>query len=243
MIALSFFPWEQAPRVIDFLLILLLWRIARILTAEKGKDDLASAKGIDARRMSGEASEREAGLTDLPNVGRGDESSQNGREFVMHSLFLWHSYRLVCKSGPKECFHYCTGLHVSGRFVITDVVPVNFASRSLGHVRVDDGSSIRALEALDGWGLPLLAHVHSHPGCGAEATLPSPTDKRFLKTLAKGGHIAIGLIFARDGYFRVFADSSLSFRLTLVGNHVEQIGPDVYRLSAVAGEHLSVGVA
>jgi hypothetical protein len=230
----SALDWQQFPRLVDLLIVLVLCQLISAVTRAR--------TGIVAENGKLSRSIRKTKPTGAKQLGK-DQAQDTTIGFVVHTFFLWQSFRLVCKSGPLEFFHYCTGAAVDDCFVVTDIVPVCFASQTLGRVRVADESNIRALEALDGWGLPLLAHVHSHPGSGADATIPSETDRRFANRLAKGGHNAIGLIFARDGHFRVFADPSIKFTLTIVGNHVQQIEQNLYRLAPVAGECLSVGLA
>lgn len=48
----------------------------------------------------------------------------------------------------------------------------------------------------------LLAHFHSHPGNGADATHRSGIDEDFRKRLESAGHVAVMAIFGRDGFIR-----------------------------------------
>lgn len=162
-------------------------------------------------------------------------------KFVVDALFLADSFRYVCGAGLDEVFHYVTGVELDGTFVLTRIVPVAFSEQSSGGVRVEDGSNIRTLERLDGWGLPLLAHFHSHPGVGMSATTPSGKDRRFVGRLARGGHIAVGAIFSRDGFVRFYAHDSVPFSVEVKGHHVEGVGEDVFKVD-VAERRIPVAV-
>jgi hypothetical protein len=161
--------------------------------------------------------------------------------FIVDGLFLMSSYRYVCghngvgARGTLEVFHYVCGLRLDdGTFVMGHIVPVAFAEQTVVRVRVTNGSNISALEKLDQLGLPLTAHIHSHPGKGPGATYPSITDRRFQERLERGGHVAIGGIFApgerHEAFVRFFAGDSSRFEIDVRGNNVEEVENNVYRL-------------
>lgn len=169
----------------------------------------------------------------------GDHGKQPTR-FVIDSIVLLESFRYVCKhdrgsnGGFREVFHYATGVQVDqNTFVIGHIVPVTFSRQSAGGVRVADDSNIRALESLDRLGMPLLAHFHSHPGHGVQANHPSSVDRAFQERLERGGHIAIGGIFSRDGFVRFFAGDPARFAVEVQGNHFRKVEDHVYQLSVV----------
>ena len=184
--------------------------------------------------MTAESS-AEADEADQPKKRNRGTESTGGPEnkelrFVVDALFLADSFEFVCSAGRNEVFHYVTGVPVDGTFVLTRIVPVSFSHQSAVRVRVDDRSNIQTLEWLDEWDLALLGHFHSHPGDGAAGTTPSWTDRRFIERLARGGHVAVGAIFSRDGYVRFYADESIRFSVEVKGRHVEKIDENVFKL-------------
>lgn len=158
--------------------------------------------------------------------------------FLIDSLLLMQSYRYVCPAqarrhanGFQEAFHYATGVRVDERtYVITRIVPVRYSEQSAGGVRVADGSNIEALATLDRLGLPLLGHMHSHPGFGREANRPSSTDRSFQERLERGRHIAIGAIFSRDGFVRWFAGDLDRFVVEVQGKNVRKVADNEFQL-------------
>jgi hypothetical protein len=173
---------------------------------------------------------------DKPAVESTDEPNEEKTRFVVDAMLLADSFHYVCGSGRDEVFHYVTGLTVDGTYVLTRIVPVDFSRQSPGGVRVEDDSNIRALEQLDEWGVPLLGHIHSHPGNGVGGTTPSGIDRRFVERLACGGHVAIGAIFSRDGYVRFYAHESTRFSVEVQGHRVERIEENVFKLEVADGE-------
>ncbi|MHB9080386.1 MAG: MPN domain-containing protein [Pirellulaceae bacterium] len=170
-----------------------------------------------------------------------------GTRFLVDALTLRRSFEVVCPEGQtdgfREVFHYATGLRVcDDTFVISHIVPVEFTRQSVVGVLVADGSNIERLAWLDKLGLPLVCHVHSHPGFGPGATCPSGTDARFQERLERGGHVAIGVIFCRDGHCRFFAGDGRRFVVEVQGNQVEKVDDNVYRVS-LADEDVSFAAA
>src|SRR5579863_7422824 len=96
-------------------------------------------------------------------------------------------------------------------------------------VVADMPSMHNLLIKLEQYGHKFLAHFHSHPGKGPEATHPSGTDQNFQRRLEQGGHLALMAIFSRDGYIR-FMRSDRNFDLEIYGKGVERYASGVYRL-------------
>jgi hypothetical protein len=159
----------------------------------------------------------------------------------MSSLLIAESFRHVCPppsrirpriNGFREEFHYATGLRIDARtYVVSHIVPVQYARQDAGGVRVLDASNISALAKLDELGLPLVMHFHSHPGFGREANHPSSTDRAFQERLERGGHVAIGGIFSRDGFLRFFAGDDGRFAIEVHGSNVRKLSDVEYRIT------------
>lgn len=172
-------------------------------------------------------------------TGENKVATAEGRQrFVVTASFLAKSWRFVCGAGREapgrqgdEVFHYAVGVPVDPTtFLITEFVGVEFSAQSSSFLKVSDASNIRALEWLDDWGLALGCHFHSHPGFGAGATRPSATDRRFQERLERGGHVAVGGIFSRDGYLRFFGGEERGFVVDVQGRHIREIEEHVYKL-------------
>ncbi|MEX0704017.1 MAG: Mov34/MPN/PAD-1 family protein [Planctomycetales bacterium] len=181
-----------------------------------------------------------------PDRERGDgravepDETESVERFVIDSWVVRESFRKVCgqcRRGENfvESFHYASGMRVRDTHVIAHIVPVAFAMQSAGGVRVADESNIAALAELDRIGLPLVAHFHSHPGFGRTANFPSQTDRAFQERLEAGGYVTVGGIFSRDGYLRFFAGDDRQFNVEVIGNGVETLGPNEFRLAVADG--------
>jgi hypothetical protein len=75
----------------------------------------------------------------------------------------------------------------------------------------------------DDLGVPIVAHCHSHPGSGPGGTCPSGTDRKYVADLAAGSSRLLGLIFARDGYFRAYAHDGFDFDVEIFGNGIRKV--------------------
>jgi hypothetical protein len=167
--------------------------------------------------------------------------------FCVDSIFLAAAARYLLRPDIKkwdfdlvERFHYATGGQIDDRtYTINHIIPVDYAKQSCVYLSVDDSSNINQLAKLDSWGVPLVAHFHSHPSNGPEANHPSGIDRSFQERLERGGHVAIGGIFSQDGYLRFFAGDDSRFQISIFGNHVKEISKNVYRID-MASEDLPI---
>jgi len=93
-------------------------------------------------------------------------------------------------------------------------------------------STHNLLIKLEQFGHKFLAHFHSHPGNGADATYPSGTDTNFQKRLESAGHLAVMAIFSRDGFVR-FIRLDQNFEIEIYGEGVKNHAPGVYHLTSL----------
>lgn len=176
-----------------------------------------------------------------------EASNDRPTRFIIDSLFLESSYRYLCLRGEShsttrlEAFHFVAGVRaMPSVYVFGHVVPVTFELQTSTRVRVSGRSSITAFERLDRVGMPVVGHAHTHPGRGPQATHPSITDRRFQDDLERGGHIAVGAIFAagtaNEAFVRFFAGGKKPFEIEMHGANIEEIESHVYRLRLADGD-------
>lgn len=170
-----------------------------------------------------------------------DESEK--RTYLVSARFLREAYRhLFDDLGGqfKERFFYVGGYRVRAsncEYVWDHVVPVAFSEQSSVGVLVDIQSGAAALDTLRETGLFLVGHVHSHPGFGPSANIPSSTDAAFVKSLATGRSVALGAIFSRSkepdkAFVRFYADPSIApFHISIEGKGAEEIDENLFQLN------------
>jgi hypothetical protein len=150
------------------------------------------------------------------------------RRYAVSSLFL-HECAKKLTADLNEQFFFITGSEVEGIHVLDQPAEFAHQRRTPMGVVADMPSTHNVLIKLEQFGHKFLAHFHSHPGRGPDATLPSGTDENFQRRLEKAGHVALMAIFSRDGYIR-FIRLDRKFDLEIYGEGVEINAPDVYRL-------------
>lgn len=156
-------------------------------------------------------------------------SAHSGRRYAVSSLFLHESFRKLT-ADPDEQFFFITGSEINGVLVLDQWAEFAHQKRSMFGVTGDTGSTHRLLIKMEQFGHKLLAHFHSHPGKGADATSPSGTDENFQKRLESAGHVAVMAIFSRDGYVR-FIRLDHNLEIEIYGSGVEKNAPGIYRLT------------
>ena len=150
--------------------------------------------------------------------------------FVVSSLFLRDCYEKLT-ADANEQFFFITGSVVEGVHVLDQCAEFAHHRRSRLGVVADIPSTHNLLIKLEQFGHQFLAHFHSHPGRGLEATMPSGIDESFQHRLERGGHVALMGIFSRDGYVR-FVRRDQNFELEPYGKGVIRHAPTVYRLTS-----------
>jgi hypothetical protein len=162
----------------------------------------------------------EAENTGSPNTGP--------RRYAVSSLFLHDCFQKLT-ADTNEQFFSITGSEVEGVLVLDQCAEFAHQRRTPMGVVGDFPSTHNVLIKLEQFGHKFLAHFHSHPGTGPDATHPSGTDEGFQKRLEGGGHLALMAIFSRDGYVR-FIRMDQNFEIEIYGEGVENHAPGIYRL-------------
>ncbi len=153
------------------------------------------------------------------------------RRYVVSSLFLHDSFKKLT-ADPDEQFFFVTGSEAEGTLVLDQSVEFAHERRNRLSVVANMPSTHNLLIKLEQFGHKLLAHFHSHPGEGADATKPSGTDENFQKRLESAGHLAVMAIFSRDGFVR-FVRLDQNFEIEIYGEGVENYAPGIYRLKNI----------
>jgi hypothetical protein len=118
---------------------------------------------------------------------------------------------------------------VEGVLVLDQWAEFAHQKRSMVGVTGEPRATHGLLIKLEQFGHRLLAHFHSHPGDGADATNPSGIDENFQRRLESAGHVAVMAIFSRDGFVR-FVRLDHNLEVEIYGNGVEKHAPGIYRL-------------
>lgn len=156
----------------------------------------------------------------------------NHRRYAVSSLFLHESFKKLT-ADEDEQFFFITGSEVERVLVLDQWAEFAHQKRSMMGVTADTRSTHSLLIKLEQFKHRLLAHFHSHPGIGAEATRPSGTDENFQKRLESAGHVAVMAIFSRDGFVR-FVRLDENLEIEIYGEGVEKYAAGIYRLTNIA---------
>ena len=151
------------------------------------------------------------------------------RRYAVSSLFLHESFKKLTADRDEQ-FFFITGSEVEGVLVLDQWAEFAHQKRSMMGVTADIRSTHSLLIKLERFKHRLLAHFHSHPGTGAEATHPSGTDENFQKRLESAGHVAAMAIFSRDGFVR-FLRLDNNLEIEIYGEGVEKHEAGIYRLT------------
>ena len=184
----------------------------------------ARAPGGRARKSAGSLERIEAENTGRPNTGP--------RRYAVSSLFLHESFKKLTADRDEQ-FFFVTGTEVEGVLVLDQGAEFAHQRRSPMGVVADVPSTHNLLIKLEQFGHKFLAHFHSHPGNGPDATCPSGIDNGFQRRLESAGHVAVMAIFSRDGFIR-FVRLDQNLELEIYGEGVENHAPGIYRLTNLA---------
>lgn len=153
----------------------------------------------------------------------------NVPHFVVSSYFLHECFKKLT-ADQSEQFSFITGVELDGTFVLNQLLELEHDKRNVVGVTANSGFTHRLLITLERFKHRLLAHFHSHPGNGAEATHPSGIDERFQSRLEQGGHPAVAAIFSRDGFIRFFRLNG-EFEMEVFGEGVEKHERNIFHLT------------
>ena len=151
------------------------------------------------------------------------------RRYAVSSLFLHESFKKL-NADRDEQFFFVTGSEVEGVLVLDQWAEFAHQKRSMMGVTADTRATHSLLIKLEQFKHRLLAHFHSHPGKGADATHPSGTDENFQKRLESAGYVAVMAIFSRDGFVR-FVRLDKNLNIEIYGEGVEKHETGIYRLT------------
>jgi hypothetical protein len=173
-------------------------------------------------------------LSALDRISSGlcEEQVGGKRKYTISSLFLHECFKELTADRDEQ-FFFLTGAIVRGTYVLDQRLEFEHAKRSMVGVVGNQAATHRLLIKLEQFGHRLLAHFHSHPGKGFEATHPSGTDTGFQKRLEDAGYPSVAAIFSRDGYVRFFRlDNDLE--IEIYGSGVEEHGKNSFRLTGIS---------
>jgi hypothetical protein len=193
----------------------------------------AARKGKNASRLCTEIRQTNdfLGTLDQVAVETSAGPSDGHRRYAVSSLFLTDCFSKLT-ADRNEQFFFITGSEVEGVMVLDQCAEFAHQRRTPMGVVADMPSTHGVLIKLEQFRHRLLAHFHSHPGNGAEATHPSGTDENFQKRLESAGHVAVMAIFSRDGFIR-FVRMDQNLELEIFGEGVEKHAQNVYRLTNI----------
>lgn len=154
------------------------------------------------------------------------------RRYAVSSLFLHESFKKLTVD-QNEQFFFITGAEVGEVLVLDQWAEFAHQRRSPMGVVAHMPSTHNVLIKLEQFGHKFLAHFHSHPGNGPDATHPSGIDENFQRRLEGAGHLALMAIFSRDGFVR-FIRLDQNFEIEIYGEGVKNHAPGLYQLTNIA---------
>jgi len=173
-----------------------------------------------------------AGLAETLPVKDNNQKPEESNRFFVSSFLLSESFAYLNRQ-PEESLHLATGVTVGRTCTVENVIPVELAKATIVAAEADAEALSRILAALDRMGHALTGVFHVHPGEGVATTMPSGTDRDYMKRLA-GRSLVFG-IWSRDGFCRLFTVPAET-KVQIYGDGVTEIGRDhdsfIYKLDA-----------
>jgi len=153
------------------------------------------------------------------------------RTFIISSLFLHDCFNFL-NTKKIESLHFVTGPELGYTSILDRIIDFEIEIQTSVFARGNSNSVRKALIQLGKYEHKLQGCFHIHPGIGTSSTMPSCIDLRLQETLDRGGYTAIGAIFSRDGFIRIY--SSIDFELQVYGKGVEEIDGKLYHLTKIS---------
>ena len=153
-----------------------------------------------------------------------------GRTILIHTELLYQGYGMLF---PAERMMVAAGRTADETSTLTALFDVTGNAHS-ANVRADADRLARALIAMEATDSFLLGWIHSHPGNGAGATIPSSIDRRQQKDWIRDySQNLLGIIMVEDGYFRLWGSAVEEGKVQVVlsgGGIQESEEENVWRL-------------
>lgn len=195
-----------------------------------GKFNDAARKRKATARVCTEIRRANEFLETLDRIEAENTRSDTGpRHYTVSSLFLYECFKKLT-ADQNEQFFFITGPEINGVLVLDQCAEFTHQRRSPMGVVAHMPSTHNVLIRLEQFGHKFLAHFHSHPGIGPDATHPSGIDEGFQRRLESAGHLALMAIFSRDGYIR-FIRLDQNFEIEIYGEGVRNHAPGIYQLT------------
>ncbi len=170
-------------------------------------------------------------IATLDGLAQGAREAKERRRYVVSSLFLHESFKKLTQDAAEQ-FFFVTGTEIDGALVLDQWAEFAHQERSMLGVTAEPKATHGLLIKLEQFGHRLLAHFHSHPGKGADSTKPSGIDERFQGRLESAGHVAVMVIFSRDGFIR-FVRLDQNLEIEIHGQGVVNHAPGIYQLANI----------
>lgn len=140
--------------------------------------------------------------------------------FVIPARLLVEQSKFLTRD-PAEDMVLVSGISLYGGTlrVAYRVLEFEKLQRSRGGVVGDPLSVITHMTDLERWGERAILALHSHPGCGVDATMPSSIDRDYLSNTWRAGYRIVSGIYSQDGFLRFLCDGA-DARITVSGRGV-----------------------
>jgi len=147
----------------------------------------------------------------------------------MSSYFLAKCAQEIAYTDLEDML-VCSGTKL-GNVIFIDTFHRPKLEQTRIYVRQKPGEIVAISKELEPFGANIFAIFHSHPGMGIP--FPSANDHNYQSILEALGYRSIAGIFSQGGYIRFFTEK-LDFHLLIIGNGVEKLDEDLYKLRVVA---------
>lgn len=201
------------------------------------------AKLLDACRQSDEPAALSilTELLDVSHVKRVSESAITDMPneiaiptYLLSTLTIQEACEVLTKTMDED-LRFATGLVVAPlKYAVTRLLQFELKRQSAVAAEGDQQAVARLLIGLHNHDHKLFMTWHSHPGSGANSTMPSPIDMDFHRRLEVGNYPVIGGIVNRQGYVRFFSYRR-PFRVSIYGKGMEVINEqhNVFKLNTI----------